>query len=150
MINIGLVGGLGFLNKALVHVTNMGKTVTAQQGACNQLWAATEDKGKITNGAYYEPLGVPGTHDKLSKDEKLAEELWEWTRKELVGIQVRRATGTSRREFNAPPVFKAHLSDAVPEYSMFVYKYFSDNLLAWPANKSESYARDYSAKLTSF
>lgn len=88
VINTGLVGDLGFLDKALVYVTNVGKMVTPQQGACNQLWAATADKGKVTNGEFYEPVGVPGTHDKMSNDEKLAGELWEWTQKELEGYQV--------------------------------------------------------------
>ena len=83
VINTGLVGDLGFWNKALVHVTNVGKMVTLEQGACNQLWAATAEKGKITNGGFYEPVGVPGTHDKLSNDEKLAGELWDWIQKEL-------------------------------------------------------------------
>ncbi|KAK9351817.1 hypothetical protein V1523DRAFT_441596 [Lipomyces doorenjongii] len=51
------------------------------------LWAATQDKGKIVNGAYYESFAILGKHDKKSKSEKLAEELWEWTQKKLEGYQ---------------------------------------------------------------
>ncbi len=83
VINTGMVGDLGFWNKAFVYVANVGKMVTLEQGVCNQLWAATACKDQVTNGGYYEPVGVPGTHDKVSNDEKLAAELWEWTQKEL-------------------------------------------------------------------
>jgi len=84
--NTGLVGDLGFMNKALVYVTNVGKMVTVQQGACNQLWAATAPS--VTNGGFYEPVGVPGAHDKLSNDEELAGKLWEWTQKALEDYKV--------------------------------------------------------------
>ena len=87
VISTGLVTDLGFWNKALVYVTNVGKMMTLEQGACNQLWAATADKEQVTNGGFYEPVGVPGTHDKLSNDEKLAGELWDWTQKELEGYE---------------------------------------------------------------
>ncbi|KAF7513160.1 hypothetical protein GJ744_010556 [Endocarpon pusillum] len=83
VINTGGVGGLGFWSKAFVFIANVGKMVTLEQGARNQLWAATAGKDQITNGGFYEPVGVPGTHDKLSNDENLARELWEWTQKEL-------------------------------------------------------------------
>lgn len=39
-------------------------------------------KSKIQNGQLYESVGVISCkHDKTSMDEKLAEELWEWTEK---------------------------------------------------------------------
>ena len=65
--------------------TTWWKMVSLVEGAKNQLWAATVDKEKITNGGYYEPIGIPGEHDKCSKDENLARELWDWTEKELNG-----------------------------------------------------------------
>ena len=83
VVATGLVGNLGFLNKALVYVTNIGKVKVPADGTWNQLWAATAKKGRITNGAYYVPVGVLGSHDKESKSEKLAGELWKWTQKEL-------------------------------------------------------------------
>jgi hypothetical protein len=39
---------------------------TVQEGAKNQLWAATADRASIENGAFYTPVGV-----------KDANELWE-------------------------------------------------------------------------
>jgi NAD(P)-dependent dehydrogenase (short-subunit alcohol dehydrogenase family) len=83
VVRTGLVSDLSFLNRALVYVTNVGCMKTLQQGTYNQLWAATVAKERIVNGEFYEPVGVRGRHDKTSKNEKLAEELWEWTEKEL-------------------------------------------------------------------
>jgi NAD(P)-dependent dehydrogenase (short-subunit alcohol dehydrogenase family) len=83
VINTGLVGNLSFLDKALVHVTNIGNFMTPEEGIHNQLWAATAKNGEVVNGAFYEPVAVLGTHDKLSKDKNLATQLWDWTEKEL-------------------------------------------------------------------
>lgn len=85
VINTGLVSDLGLLNRAFVWVTTWGKMVPLEEGAKNQLWCATVEKGNITNGGFYEPVGIPGEHDKLSNDAKLAAELWEWTQTELAG-----------------------------------------------------------------
>ncbi|KAI9872075.1 MAG: hypothetical protein M1830_002098 [Pleopsidium flavum] len=85
VVATGLVGNLSFANKMLVYATNLGKVKTPAEGAYNQLWAAASEKGKgeVVNGAFYEPIGVPGKHDKESQSEKLAGELWEWTQREL-------------------------------------------------------------------
>jgi len=83
VINTGLIGNLSCLDKALVHVTNIGNFMTPEEGIQNQLWAATAKNGDVVNGAFYEPVAVLGTHDKLSKDENLATQLWDWTEKEL-------------------------------------------------------------------
>ena len=83
VINTGLVTNLGFLNSAFVRVTNPFSMLTEEQGTHNSLWATTTERKNIISGEFYVPVGVPGTHDKESKSEKLAEELWEWTEKEL-------------------------------------------------------------------
>lgn len=83
VINTGLVGNLSFLDRALVHVTNIGNFMTPEEGVQNQLWAATARNGAVVNGAFYEPVAALGTHDKLSKDQDLALQLWDWTEKEL-------------------------------------------------------------------
>ncbi|MCJ1434458.1 hypothetical protein MMC27_003827 [Xylographa pallens] len=83
VINTGLVTNLGFLNSAFVRVTNPFSMLTPEQGAYNSLWATTTKREDIISGEFYVPVGVPGTHDKESKSEKLAGELWEWTEKEL-------------------------------------------------------------------
>lgn len=57
--------------------------VTAEQGALNQLWASVAPRGKVVNGAYYTPVGVKSSGSSLAADEKLAEEFWAWTEKEV-------------------------------------------------------------------
>ncbi|TAQ86419.1 hypothetical protein B7494_g5263 [Chlorociboria aeruginascens] len=54
------------------------------EGAFNTLWAATTtDKKALVSGGMYGPVGKPLPPTKQSKDEALAEELWDWTEKEL-------------------------------------------------------------------
>jgi retinol dehydrogenase-12 len=69
----------------------------ARVGAFNQTWAATapvvgkawtEKDGegavkRVKSGEYYVPVAKEGGDNKISKDMKLAGELWEWTEKEL-------------------------------------------------------------------
>ncbi|KAJ7633704.1 oxidoreductase [Mycena rosella] len=88
VVQTNLVASQSGFMKALIHITNPFSIVTPADGARNQLWAATYDKHSVVNGAYYEPVGVPGRHARKSKDEKLAGELWEWTDKELEGFQI--------------------------------------------------------------
>jgi retinol dehydrogenase-12 len=57
--------------------------VSVEQGAKNQLWAATADG--VASGVYYVPVGVSGKEGKLLKDKDLIRSLWEWTEKELEG-----------------------------------------------------------------
>ena len=83
VINTGLVTNLGFMNSTFVRLTNPFSMLTPEQGVYNSLWAATTKKGDLISGEFYVPVGVPGAHDKESKSEKLAGELWEWTEKEL-------------------------------------------------------------------
>jgi retinol dehydrogenase 12 len=58
-----------------------GNVKTPEEGAWNQLWAATGSG--VVSGEYYEPVGVPGTRTKKSKDLEMGKELWEWTQGEL-------------------------------------------------------------------
>ncbi|KAF2167255.1 hypothetical protein M409DRAFT_22682 [Zasmidium cellare ATCC 36951] len=53
-----------------------------EQGARNQLWAATAKKG-VESGEYYTPVGVKGGDSAFSRDQGLAGRLWEWTQTEL-------------------------------------------------------------------
>jgi NAD(P)-dependent dehydrogenase (short-subunit alcohol dehydrogenase family) len=55
---------------------------TAQEGAKNQLWAATAERASIESGVYYTPVGVKGEGSGYTKDEKMANELWEWSMKQ--------------------------------------------------------------------
>lgn len=51
-------------------------------GAKMQLWSATANKKEVKNGAFYTPKGKEYTQAIL-KNDKLANELWEWTQKEF-------------------------------------------------------------------
>ena len=57
---------------------------TVQQGAINQLWAATTKKENVESGAYYKPVGNKAEGGGYAQDRQLATQLWEWTEKELV------------------------------------------------------------------
>lgn len=58
---------------------------TPEQGALNQVWAATTKKENVTSGSYYKPIGVTSKGSPCAKDTKLAEEFWTWTEKEIEG-----------------------------------------------------------------
>lgn len=53
------------------------------QGAKNQLWAATAEKQRLENGAYYKPVGKSSGGSAYARDANLAERLWDWTENEL-------------------------------------------------------------------
>jgi len=64
-----------------------------EKGAHNLLWAATTAKENLEGGKYYEPVGkTPGEVNsysgvaEISADERLTDQLWEWTEKELEGL----------------------------------------------------------------
>ncbi|KAB8300819.1 hypothetical protein EYC80_002747 [Monilinia laxa] len=81
----GVFGKIGGLVRDLAF-TSMA------DGAKNQLWAAVANKGngkgEIVKGEYYIPVGISGNGNGYTADEKLADELWEWTEKELEGYNV--------------------------------------------------------------
>ncbi|KAJ7030806.1 oxidoreductase [Mycena alexandri] len=88
VVRTELVSTQSMFTRALIVVTNPFSRLTPQQGAYNTLWASTSDKDKIVNGAFYEPVGVPGRHMRQSRDDKLAAQLWEWSDKELEGYHL--------------------------------------------------------------
>ena len=82
-----LVRSLGWFNIAFIYATSWTKMISPEECAWNQQWAATAPVGKgekeVISGEYYEPVAV---HVKPSGDganDKLAEELWRWTEKQL-------------------------------------------------------------------
>jgi len=54
-----------------------------EQGTRNQLWAATAPMDQLKTGAYYKPVGNLSSGSGYAQDGKMAENLWEWTEKEL-------------------------------------------------------------------
>lgn len=79
----GLVGNLGYINKAFVKMMTIGATLTAEQGAFNTMWAATAPRSEVKAGEYYEPVGEAKAPSGKGNDMELAAKLWEWTEKEL-------------------------------------------------------------------
>ena len=56
---------------------------TVSTGAYNQLWAAVGPKADITSGGYYTPVATLSKPSKYGQDDNMAQELWDWTAKEL-------------------------------------------------------------------
>ena len=91
-IHPGVVNTTGLLPKAKYN-SWLFKVVTdsimwfmdvpVSQGIKNQLWGAFASNGTITNGAYYEPIGISGKGSAYAKNKDLAKHLWDWTEKEL-------------------------------------------------------------------
>ncbi|KAH7151652.1 hypothetical protein DER46DRAFT_690711 [Fusarium sp. MPI-SDFR-AT-0072] len=60
--------------------------VNVETGAKTQLWAATGQG--VDSGEYYEPIAVAGRSSKIAKDQTIADELWEWTEKEIESYEL--------------------------------------------------------------
>jgi NAD(P)-dependent dehydrogenase (short-subunit alcohol dehydrogenase family) len=72
---------------ALAWIFNIGIRLfftDVQTGALGQLWAATGPAEELETGAYYIPLKKRVHGKKLVDDDKLAEELWEWTEEQFL------------------------------------------------------------------
>ncbi|ORX92059.1 dehydrogenase with different specificitie [Clohesyomyces aquaticus] len=87
VIYTGLVDGLSTGNRWFVYATTVGSSVTLEEGAKNQVWAATGRKGDVVSGRFYEPVGKVGRVFKGVKVVGLAGRLWEWTEGELKGFE---------------------------------------------------------------
>ena len=55
-----------------------------QEGAKNQIWAATTKKEDLQNGAYYKPIASISKGSANAQKDELAKTLWNWTEQELV------------------------------------------------------------------
>lgn len=75
--------------KGLMPIANLFLT-TVQQGALNQLWAATAPKGDIKSGEMYFPVAdlTAGSRGPFVKDDALAKKLWDWTEQQLKGQEL--------------------------------------------------------------
>lgn len=87
VVHTGLASSLSFAKRWLVYfygVFGGGGYLSAAQGVRNQLWGACGDRRRLANGQMYEPVGLPSEQlNDIAKDDKLAEELWNWTEREL-------------------------------------------------------------------
>ena len=59
--------------------------ISTDDGAKTLLWCATAPKGNgaVENGKFYIPIGKEKEDNRHASDPKLADELWQWTSKEL-------------------------------------------------------------------
>jgi hypothetical protein len=75
------------MDRGLIHIVNFGNLLKPEEGAYNQVWAATTPREKLENGMYYEPVGklAQTKLDKTARDDDLAKRLWEWTEEALKG-----------------------------------------------------------------
>ncbi|KAH7408049.1 hypothetical protein BKA64DRAFT_437756 [Cadophora sp. MPI-SDFR-AT-0126] len=75
----------------LGRLLNKGKRLVytgVEKGALNQIWAGVGKGEDVRGGEYYTPVGLSGQGSRWSGDEGLADALWEWTEKELVGYEI--------------------------------------------------------------
>ncbi|KAF4125738.1 Short-chain dehydrogenase [Geosmithia morbida] len=78
--------GTSALVRTLVNVIGPWIVSSATHGARNQLWASVSKD--VQSGEYYEPVGRAGLGSACARDDDLARKLWDWTEKELQGIQL--------------------------------------------------------------
>lgn len=82
--NTGLVSNLGYLDKMIVYLENIGRFLDVDQGHLNQLWAVGASRDQVVQGEFYEPVGKPTqSYARWCLDAKLAIKLWDWTEEEL-------------------------------------------------------------------
>ena len=89
VILTGLAGNLSFVKKVFIYTTTFWRQVSLAMGILNQLYlGAGAKKDSLMKGGYYMPVGVlsDNTLDEDAKSEKLATDLWEWTKKALEGL----------------------------------------------------------------
>ena len=84
VVATGLVTDLGFADRALIYIPNIGNVKTPEEGTHNLLWSITAPKENIKRGVFYEPVGyLSPMETKASKDPELGKKLWDWTETEL-------------------------------------------------------------------
>ncbi|KAK0625449.1 dehydrogenase with different specificitie [Bombardia bombarda] len=90
IVSTGMVAGMRTCDRVGTRLLALvsGGMVEPEEGAWNQIWAATVDVGQLTNGGMYTPVGVlceGGNLSAQARDEGLGGRLWEWTEGELKG-----------------------------------------------------------------
>lgn len=71
------------LQPMLVYLATLGRAVPVEEGLRTACWAMTTSKEKLSNGAFYEKVGVVGSPSEDSLSAEQGEKLWTWTQKEL-------------------------------------------------------------------
>ncbi|KAK0621705.1 hypothetical protein B0T17DRAFT_461601, partial [Bombardia bombarda] len=84
VVGTGLVNDLRLFDRMFVKASQLGRILTPEQGAFNNLWSVSAPRASIAPGAFYEPVGrLSTTETAQSRDPELASKLWDWTEKEL-------------------------------------------------------------------
>jgi len=78
---VGKANGISFPLSLMVAPFMWLMAVTVSEGTKTQLWAGTAEG--VKSGQYYVPLGKESKGSAWANDEKLRDELWGWTNKEL-------------------------------------------------------------------
>ena len=80
----GKANGAWLLSKLVAPVVWL-TGVTTEEGAKTGLWCATAATGKggVESGKFYIPIGIEKEDDKIARDPKMRDELWQWTNEEL-------------------------------------------------------------------
>jgi hypothetical protein len=68
----GLVGNLGWGQRAFVAVTNAGRFGDEKQMSSNACWGGTSSREAIENGGFYTPVGVRGERARENENMELA------------------------------------------------------------------------------
>ena len=69
------------LAQILAPIFFLFTAVPVEEGALNQLWAATSRE--VESGEYYVPVGKQLEGSVASRDMAMAKKLWQWTEDEL-------------------------------------------------------------------
>jgi len=71
------------LAKILAPIIFSFTAVGIEEGSLNQLWATVSTD--VKTGAFYEPVGKESMGSERSRDNSLADRLWQWTEDQLAG-----------------------------------------------------------------
>ena len=83
-VSTEMTNNLSWVNRALIYFSMWFDVRTPEEGALNQLWAASVRGEDVQPGAYYEPVAhLSPLKTQYSEDPKLQKKLWEWTETEL-------------------------------------------------------------------
>jgi NAD(P)-dependent dehydrogenase (short-subunit alcohol dehydrogenase family) len=84
LVGTGLTGHLTGVQACLVRMVKVAVgSLTLEQGAYTQLWAAFGNRLEMSSGKMYEPVGVLTTLNATAQGEELAQALWTWTEEAL-------------------------------------------------------------------
>jgi hypothetical protein len=72
--------GSNMIVRMLLKATKSVVT-SVEKGAKNQLWASVSMD--VKSGEYYEPVGTQQGLSEKGRDDELAEQVWDWTEREL-------------------------------------------------------------------